>query len=198
MKVKLSQGKVEWFNQKEFNKNTYLQMASSRRIATQRITGVDERLRIVATIIEPKSYFADSTNSISLSENSKYSLEYILAIMNSSLMQWRFKVTSTNNNVGTNELSSLPFRAIDFLNIEERNIFQTIHNLVKQLEDSYRTLIGMDLNSTHEYLTRKVEMLHENIDEHVFELYGITKHEKEIIVRKVSKERGKTKMSFSI
>src|SRR5205085_12314920 len=33
----------------------------------------------------------------------------ILALLNSDLLNWRFRLTSTNNNVGTNELEVLPF-----------------------------------------------------------------------------------------
>jgi hypothetical protein len=46
----------------------------------------------------PDWFFADSTNSIVVSEACLYAPEYILALMNSKLFQWRFKLTSTNNN----------------------------------------------------------------------------------------------------
>jgi hypothetical protein len=63
----LSQGEREWFDDSRFMKDGHSRpVVQRRRIATQRITGVDERLRIVATIIEPPVYFADSTNSIEL------------------------------------------------------------------------------------------------------------------------------------
>ncbi len=37
----------------------------------------------------------------------------LLALLNSTLFQWRFKLTSTNNNVAKNELDSMPFKTID-------------------------------------------------------------------------------------
>ena len=108
----LSQGEREWLDEKRFLvTHSERPVVRIRRIATQRITGVDERLRVVATIIEPPAYFADSTNSIVLLEGSSYKIEYLLALLNSMLFQWRFKLTSTNNNVATNELDSMPFRA---------------------------------------------------------------------------------------
>lgn len=64
--------------------------------------------------LDPPTYFADSTNSIAVLGSSDYSLEYLLGLLNSNLFQWRFKLTSTNNNVGTNELLALPIRRIDF------------------------------------------------------------------------------------
>ena len=53
------------------------------------------------------AYFADSTNSVEAKGESDVLL--LLAALNSSLLNWRFSLTSTNNNVGTNELDALPF-----------------------------------------------------------------------------------------
>jgi adenine-specific DNA-methyltransferase len=108
--ITLSQGFREYFDETTFLNNGKINNLSSlRRIATQRINGVDEKLRLVATIIEPDAYFADSTNSIHIEGNPPYSLEFILGILNSRLFQWRFKKTSTNNNISTTEIEALPF-----------------------------------------------------------------------------------------
>ena len=97
------------FDERHFlAKNTARPVVQRRRIATQRITGVDDSFRLVATVIEPPCYFADSTNSIVLADNANHTLVYLLALLNSRLYQWRFHLTSTNNNVGTNELECLP------------------------------------------------------------------------------------------
>ena len=37
-----------------------------------------------------------------------YSLEALLVLLNGSLMEWRFRVTSTNNNVNSYEIHGLP------------------------------------------------------------------------------------------
>jgi hypothetical protein len=132
--VKLSQGKQEWLNEKTFLKKHKVRVvAKCRRIATQRITGIDERVRIVATIIDPLAYFADSTNSITLSKNSVYSLEYLLGLLNSEFYQWRFRATSTNNNVGTNELDVMPFRVLDFQVRSDKKMFEGISEAATEL-----------------------------------------------------------------
>ena len=113
-RTQLSQGVREWFDDRAFLKKHGAKPAvAKRRIATQRITGVDERWLVVATIIDPRTYFADSTNSIALGDSARLSLEYLLGLLNCRLVQWRFKLTSTNNNVGTNELNALPVRNMD-------------------------------------------------------------------------------------
>ena len=161
---KLSQGVKEYFDEQEFLKTGKENNFSNiRRIATQRITGTDERLRIVASIINPKAYFADSTNSISLDLDSKVdlSLEYILGILNSKLMQWRFKKTSSNNNVSTTELYSLPFKFNPEIKIEEK---------VTQI----LTLKKSDP-------TADTSALEAEIDKLVYALYGLTAEEIAIV-----------------
>lgn len=131
---KLSQGKQEWLDERKFLRDHRERVAARRRrIATQRITGIDERLRIVATVIDPPAYFANSTNSITLEADSNYSLEYLVGLLNSQFYQWRFRATSTNNNVGTNELAVMPFRAIDQYSKRDMGMYQKISSGVRQL-----------------------------------------------------------------
>jgi Alw26I/Eco31I/Esp3I family type II restriction m6 adenine DNA methyltransferase len=112
IKQKLSQGEKEYLDEQAFTHAGFKNpLKDTLRIVTQRITGVDEKLRIVATLVDFESYFADSTNSIHLSGSQlPYDIDFVLGLLNSKLYQWRFKKTSTNNNVSTTELLSLPFR----------------------------------------------------------------------------------------
>jgi adenine-specific DNA-methyltransferase len=188
---RLSQGKVEWFDEVNFLKtNSNRLLANERRIATQRITGVDEKLRLVATIIEPKAYFADSTNSISITDNCLYSLEYILGLINSKIYQWRFKLTSTNNNVGTNEIEALPFRLIDFDNPTDVDIHNKITSMVSQLLVTKSTIDELPNSSEKSYLERKVEGLTGNIDQAIFDLFNINEFELEVIAGSAQKQIG--------
>lgn len=158
----LSQGEREYFNEQSFHADSKTNRQSLlRRIATQRITGVDERLRIVATIIEPIAYFADSTNSIFVNE--PYSLEFILGLLNSKLFQWRFKKTSSNNNVSTTELESLPFSSVKDISIEIETYVKKILNLK---DNDHRT----------DYIK-----FAKKIDQLVYKLYDLTAKEIEII-----------------
>lgn len=84
-------------------------LSAAPRIAVQRISGVDDARRLTAALVEPGVHLADSTNSIAGREGD---LEYLLALLNSTLWQWRFRVTSTNNNVQTHELAGMPFRTL--------------------------------------------------------------------------------------
>ena len=179
---KLSQGYREWFDEKTFlDEKSKKDIVEQKRIATQRITGVDERLRIVATIIDPKVYFADSTNSISIIPSSKYSLEYLLGLINSSLFQWRFKLTSTNNNVGTNELNSMPFRKISFSDKLEVSVYKDIVSKVKHLIVLNYKISETNIPQEKEVISRKVEAIDRKINRLVYNLYYLTEDKIKIV-----------------
>jgi hypothetical protein len=174
----LQQGHREWFDERRFLRRESAKSAiHQRRIATQRITGVDERLRVVATILDPPAYFADSTNSITLSSGSPYALEYLLGVLNSHLTQWRFKLTSTNNNVGTNELESLPFRKVDFSDAADKARHDDVVRRVHAMLDAKERLAKAKTDRKKTYYENKCVALDRQIDRLVYDLYGLTETE---------------------
>ena len=178
---KLSQGHREWFDEELYlSDKTAKDVVYKERIATQRITGIDERLRIVATIVKPKVYFADSTNSIYMaSDHSHYSLRYLLGILNSFLFQWRFKLTSSNNNVATNELDAMPFRTIDFDNPADVAMHDKLVGLVERMLDLHRQA---DLTVVQRSVVKqRIEATDREIDKLVYELYGLSEDEVAVV-----------------
>ena len=101
-----SQGGVKYLKGDDIriNEQRWL-FVNSERIVLQRITGVDSRIRIIATLIPPGMVCANSTNYLA---HSKQPLLCILGCLNSKLINWFFKLTSTNTNVTSKELSKLP------------------------------------------------------------------------------------------
>jgi Alw26I/Eco31I/Esp3I family type II restriction m6 adenine DNA methyltransferase len=176
--TKLSQGTREWFNERAFLRvHKPKSIINSRRVATQRVTGVDERLRVVATIIDPVAYFADSTNSVECS-GADYSLEYVLALLNSRLFQWRFKLTSTNNNVGTNELEAMPFRC--FSNDDARAIGSKLETMASRMIELYRCPVPRN-PVDRERAKRRIAGLDSRINRLVYQLYGLSPEDVELI-----------------
>ncbi|HXH32216.1 MAG TPA: N-6 DNA methylase [Bacteriovoracaceae bacterium] len=135
IREEMSQGEFEYFLETKYvkDKGGPHHLSRKERIVTQRITGTDERLRVVAAKAVSPMYFADSTNSITVEKKCKYSIYYILALLNSDLYQWRFKITSTNNNVGTNELELMPFIEIDFSSSSETKYYKDIVSISSNL-----------------------------------------------------------------
>ncbi|MBL8566572.1 MAG: N-6 DNA methylase [Hyphomicrobiaceae bacterium] len=177
--AEFSQSEREWFNEKQYEKEKKNTPQLLRRIATQRITGVDDSRRLTATIIDPPTYFADSTNSVSLRTGSPYALEYVLALLNSKLMQWRFRLTSTNNNVGTNEIEALPFRVIDFSVAAEKAAHDGIVDKVRDLIATKLKINGMAGDTT--IFLRKCDAIERQIEAAIVSLYGLTSEQVAVV-----------------
>ena len=179
---KLQQGHMEWFDEARFlRRENPKPIVHARRIATQRITGVDERLRVVATIHEPPAYFADSTNSITVAAASRYKLEYLLGLLNSRLTQWRFRITSTNNNVATNELESLPFRKINFADADDKARHDDLVARVEALLEAKKRLAKTKLDRDRTFYQNKCAALARQIDHLTYGLYALTDDEVQLI-----------------
>ena len=87
------------------------------RIGYQRGAAIDNWRRIIATIIERDSFCSDTVNYIVNPKN--HSLFAILALLNSSLWEWRFRLTSTNNHVNSYEIDPMPMPPILFTTPEK-------------------------------------------------------------------------------
>jgi Alw26I/Eco31I/Esp3I family type II restriction m6 adenine DNA methyltransferase len=82
------------------------------RIGYQRGAAIDNWRRIIATIIEPENFCTDTINYISKPKT--FDLFAILALLNSSVWEWRFRLTSTNNHVNAYEIDSMSLPRIEF------------------------------------------------------------------------------------
>ena len=160
----LSQGERQFFDEDSFEQSRRPKRPPNERIATQRISGVDERRRIVSAISSNSAYFADSTNS--LVPNAGVDIRLLVAILNSSALNWRFDLTSTNNNVGTNELEALPFPQ-DITDVQQERICNAVDELIQSG--------GVQTSGS------ETNPLLINLDEMVNDLFGLTNHDASVI-----------------
>jgi hypothetical protein len=135
----------------------------------------------VATIIDPPAYFADSTNSIAVLPQSAYKREYLVGLLNSKLFQWRFKITSSNNNVGTNELESLPFRTINFDDPADKARHDRMVQLVERMVTLHRQLAEARTPHDKTFLQAQIDATDREIDRLVYDLYSLTEEEIAIV-----------------
>lgn len=179
-----SQGEREWFDHKKFVASGKSRPVSARRrIAIQRITGVDEQVRVVAAIVDPPCYFADSTNSIEVFDGAPLCAEYLLALLNSTLFQWRFRLTSTNNNVGTNELRAMPIPMIDLTDTDDDAPHSRLVALVNNVQERARCrAAGRTGRQSHRWTDDDdLVALDQEIDDIVFQLFDLTLDERSLI-----------------
>jgi Alw26I/Eco31I/Esp3I family type II restriction m6 adenine DNA methyltransferase len=135
------------------------------RIGYQRGSAIDNWRRIIATIVEKDNFCSDTINYIV--NPKEYNLFAILALLNSSLWEWRFRLTSTNNHVNSYEIDLMPMPPISFTTPEkERKEF--FREAVKQYKGSkYEDILkwaeyelALSRNDTvHDFLTYLSEQM---------------------------------------
>ena len=83
--------------------------ANAMRIGYQRNAALDNYRRLIATIIPQHSHLFDSISYLLPSDDDRH---FLLSVLNSNLLEFRFRMTSSNNHVNGYEVEQLPIRII--------------------------------------------------------------------------------------
>jgi len=89
-----------------------------RRLGYQRGAAIDNWHRIITCVVEEGHFCSDTINYIV--NPCGLDLFAVLAFLNSSLWEWRFRLTSTTNHVNTYEIDSMPVPGIAFVTPEAK------------------------------------------------------------------------------
>lgn len=114
IKETMSQGEIEYLDSENFlnakgkRKDSAAWHHKQTRIVLQGITGVNERIRLKMTLIQPNVFLANSANYILLNHDNIADCHYILGVLNSHFVNYVFKCFSTNSNVNGYEVDNLP------------------------------------------------------------------------------------------
>ncbi len=131
----------------------------NRYIVCQQISGMTDKRRFnVAITKQDKCLFGNSVNKLAICRD--YNPFYILAIINSQVIDWYFRKTSTNNHVNIYELEQLP---IPKASIEQQNPIVELINKIMEKKQS---------NSAAD-----ISMLERELDRLVYKLYNLTDEE---------------------
>lgn len=124
----------------------------NKRISCQQISNVNQNKRLYFCEVPDNNVLGNSCNFVFVDDNNRYSIDIdsIMGILNSSLMNWRFKITSSNNHINNYEIDDFP------IVLKNSNIYEQISILVK----SYMN------NDSIDYFEEKIDSL-------VFKLYGL-------------------------
>ena len=157
----MSQGEIQYLNSSKYLseiKTEKTQHHNYERIVMQALTGVNERHRLKMTIIPASIYCANSVNYLYFKEPN-VNKKYILGLLNSSLLDYIFKISSTNSNVNGYEVDNLP------IIIAPECIQHYVQELVnKLLEEKQKADCNKDLCEQHE----------KEINQIVYKLYNLT------------------------
>jgi Alw26I/Eco31I/Esp3I family type II restriction m6 adenine DNA methyltransferase len=153
----------EKFMKKVIGKNKYI---AKERIVCQQISNIHLEKRLKFTKIPGNMVLGNSCNFLTFDEtlfgSQEVSLDYLLGILNSLLLNWRFKVTNSNNHISNYELAELP---IAIPSTKDRLEIEKIVQLIK--------------NGDQEAISE--------LNQCVFKLYGLTKIEINYILGKHEK-----------
>jgi len=106
----------------DFKVNDY----NKERLICQQISNIDIQRRLKFVFCERTDILGNSCNYI-VSTRKQSDLKKLFHILNSGLLNWRFKITSSNNHINNYELDELPivdldsFELNDFSNDENEN-----------------------------------------------------------------------------
>ncbi|NHB02004.1 DUF7149 domain-containing protein [Helicobacter pylori] len=149
--------------QQIFEKNYYQNI-----IVTQNITGTSDAYRIHANLIEVKNQeilFLDTCN-LSYCKEREHA-KFLVGLLNSRLLDWLFRKTSTNNHVNLYELETLPIPQITKSN--------------KPTADKIIALVDKILQTKEKDPKANTQELEKEIDALVYQLYHLTDEEIKII-----------------
>ncbi len=104
------------------------------RLVCQQVSNIHGNKRLKFAIIPANVILGNSCNYIckreSLFKNKNISLDYMLGVLNSLLLDWRFKITNSNNHISNYEIAELPIA------IPNENQKIKIENLVDKIRKS--------------------------------------------------------------
>lgn len=151
----------EKFMEKTTEKHRYI---AKERLVCQQISNIHLEKRLKFTKIPENIVLGNSCNFLtfneSLFENQEISLDYLLGILNSMLLNWRFKITNSNNHISNYELAELP---IAIPSISEKSEIEKMVSLIKNSDN--------------------IENVY-NLNMRVFELYGLSREESDYVLGK--------------
>ena len=162
----MSQGIIEYVNadkyKQDFPKAEKALHHNNDRIVMQGMTGANDKIRLVSTLIPKGFYLAHSCNYIIPMEGVE--LKYLLGILNSKIANWYFRCFSTNSNVNSYEVESIPIPSAD----EDKQHY--ISNIVSEI-----------LSAKASFPTADTSALEQEIDRLIYKLYGLTYDEVKIV-----------------
>lgn len=151
------------------------------KIIIQYIRKLSLPRRLIAAIDTQGVYYPLNNYSYITKKDDNYSLYYLLGIINSDVMNFYFSTTFIDYNIKPTYIKQLPIYEIDFKNLEKVTIHDKIDLLVKDILSLYNDLKTSRTPQNTELIQRQIVATDKQINDLVYELYGITEEDAQII-----------------
>lgn len=128
----------------------------NERLVYQRYAAIDNYRRLIATIL-PIGHFCSHTVGYFAEVRKGIDLGFFAALLNTRLLDWRFNLTSTNNNINGYEIEALPVPRIDFTTPSETRAIELAR--IRDLVESRRVDEALALAKS--YLPKSPDIVHD-------------------------------------
>jgi len=144
---------------------------------------------IIATLVN-NEFIARNNLHILLPHDMKYNLRYILGIMNSQLFDFVYSFMNPEKGealaeVKKHHVEQLPIRSINFSDPADKARHDRMVSLVEQMLSLNKQLQAAKTDHEKTSLQRQIDVTDKQIDQLVYELYGLTEDEIKIVEGKV-------------
>jgi len=138
------------------------------KLITQRIGG--GKCPLIVAYDDNQYYTFNSTNSIFLKKGVSMPLKYILALLNSKLLNWFYTVQFTNKSSLTVNISKTFLEQLPIVDSDNKNELVSLVDDILKITNSQDYLINTDKRLKVEVIERQIDLL-------VYNLYDLTKAE---------------------
>jgi type I restriction-modification system DNA methylase subunit len=140
---------------------------------------------IIATF-DDSGIFPEQSLYFLFDSKTQIDFKYLLGVINSKLLNWWFKKSCLTNEksiaqVKTIDLVKLPIRTIEFSNTSDKSRHDKMVSLVEQMLAAKPQLARAQSDADKEFYGNKCADLDRRIDALVYELYGLTEEEINIV-----------------
>ncbi|MFW9786503.1 MAG: Eco57I restriction-modification methylase domain-containing protein [Candidatus Thorarchaeota archaeon] len=144
---------------RKLGKSIRAEHVNQSRLACQQVSNRTQKWRLKFSIIPPGVVLANSCNYLIFPEKSNDPLRYyLLGLLNSELLNWRFSLTNTNNHVSIRELNQLPIaepnKGLRRLMIKEVKRIRT-NGYSPKVEAISFAIYGFSIKDTKNLLVRR-------------------------------------------
>ena len=162
---KMSQGEIEYLDEKAYlddNSGEKTEHHKLERVAMQGMTGANDKIRIIMSIVPAGFYLANSCNY--LIPNADLPAKYLVGLMNSKVINWFFRRFSTNSNVNGYEVESFP-----------------IPNATKLEKETIASKVDAILKMKSISVSADTKSIENEIDQMVYALFDLSEKDIEIV-----------------
>jgi len=169
-----------WYVPEQMTKNRKTARPGSlERFEANKIIVARMGKKVVATYSSANLFVKDAM--LLLNKNTGHSMLYLLAVINSRLINFFYKEFFITIDVLKNALLSLPIRAIDFSKPKEKSAHDKMVELVEKMLEAKKSQANAQTDKDKTFFERYCDSLDKQIDALVYDLYALSADEKRII-----------------